>query len=137
MKEREEQGTDSHLGKKILEQLGYATWAELQKRASAAPDEVFPQVFPIVAATGDAGDSTARETLLHAASELAALVGVVADHLGTCGDELRIAKTGGAVGRSVFFDAQVDAALRRALPHAQIGGLRMSPAEAAARAARE
>jgi N-acetylglucosamine kinase-like BadF-type ATPase len=134
--ERERQGTDSNLGKKILEQLGYANWAELQERSSAEPDEVFPHVFPIVAAAGEAGDSNAREILLHAARDLATLVAAVADHLGTPGEDLRIAKTGGALGRSVFFDAQVDAALKKALPHAQIGGLRMSPAEAAARAAR-
>jgi len=137
MKEKERQGTDSNLGKKILEQLGYAEWAEVQKRASAEPDDIFPQVFPIVAGAGDAGDSTAREILVQAAGDLAALVAVVADHLGTPREDLRIAKTGGAVGRSVFFDEQVDVALKRALPHAQIGGLRMSPAEAAARAAKD
>jgi hypothetical protein len=43
---------------------------------------------------------------------------------------------GGTVGRSVYFDAQIDAALKKAMPHAQIGMLRMSPAEAAALAAR-
>jgi N-acetylglucosamine kinase-like BadF-type ATPase len=137
MKEKERQGTDSNLGKEILEQLGYAEWAEVQKRASAEPDAIFPQVFPIVAGAGDAGDSTAREILVQAAGDLAALVAVVADHLGTPREDLRISKTGGAVGRSVFFDEQVDAALKRALPHAQIGGLRMSPAEAAARAAKD
>jgi hypothetical protein len=43
---------------------------------------------------------------------------------------------GGMVGRSSFFDAQLDVALKRILPHAEIGRLQMSPAEAAARAAR-
>jgi hypothetical protein len=39
------------------------------------------------------------------------------------------------VGRSVFFDAQLDVALKQALPLAKIGGLAISPAEAAARIA--
>jgi hypothetical protein len=63
-------------------------------------------------------------------------VQVVADHGAYGREETLIAKTGGTVGRSAFFDAQVDAALKRVLPQARIGGLRMSPAEAAARAAR-
>jgi hypothetical protein len=55
--------------------------------------------------------------------------------MGHGGQSILIAKTGGTVGRSVFFDAQLDAALKKALPLAKIGGLAMSPAEAAARAA--
>lgn len=136
MKERERQGTDSALGKKILEQLGYASWQELQGRASAQPDNVFPLVFPIIAAAADAGDPAARETLLQAAGELSSLVSTVADHSSLGRGTFRIVKMGGTVGRSAYFDGQLDAALKRLFPAAQVGGLRMSPAEAAARAAR-
>ena len=136
MKERDQRGTDSTLGMKILEQLGCASWPELQQRATMQPDNVFPAVFPIVAAAGDAGDSAAREILVSAASELSSLVNTVAEHLGYGRENIMIVKTGGTVGRCAFFDVQLDAALKRVLPHAQIGGLRMSPAEAAARAAR-
>jgi len=136
MKERDQRGTDSTLGMKILEQLGCASWPELQQRATLHPDNVFPTVFPIVAAAADAGDSAAREILLHAASELSALVNTVAEHLGLGRGNTMIVKTGGTVGRCAFFDMQLDMALKRVLPQAQIGGLRMSPAEAAARAAR-
>jgi N-acetylglucosamine kinase-like BadF-type ATPase len=136
MKVREQQGSDSKLGRQILEGLGHATWAELQQRSNEAPDEVFPRVFPIVAASADAGDPDAREVLLHAARELSFLVAAIADYMGGRDQNLRIAKTGGALGRSVFFDMQVDAALKQVLPHARIGGLSMSSAEAAARAAR-
>src|ERR1700730_10220369 len=48
MKEREQLGTDSILGMKILEQLDCASWAELQQRAALQPDSVFPSVFPVV-----------------------------------------------------------------------------------------
>jgi N-acetylglucosamine kinase-like BadF-type ATPase len=137
MKEREEQGTDSILGMKILGQLCCASWPDLQRRASVRPDGIFPPVFPIVAAAADAGDVTAREILLQAAGELSSLVNAVAEHMGYGNQNILIVKTGGTVGRSAFFDAQVDAALKRVLPQARIGGLRMSPAEAAARAARK
>jgi N-acetylglucosamine kinase-like BadF-type ATPase len=136
MKEREEQGTDSILGKKILEELCCASWLELQKRATLHPDNVYPLLFPVVAAAADGGDATAREILLQAAGELSSLVNAVAEHMEYGSQNILIAKTGGTVGRSAFFDTQLDAVLKRVLPQARIGGLRMSPAEAAARAAR-
>ena len=136
IKDREERGTDTQLGKNILQQLGYESWPDLQQRATQQPDSVFPLVFPVVAAAADEGDVTAREILVQAARELASLVQAVAEHGAYGREEILIAKTGGTVGRSAFFDAQLDAALKRVLPEARIGGLRMSPAEAAARAAR-
>ncbi len=136
MKEREQRGMDSVLGTKILEQLECASWEELQQRAAAQPDSVFPSVFPVVAAAADAGDPAAREILLQAAGELCCLVNAVAEHSGQGRKNIMIVKTGGTVGRCAFLDMQLDAALKRVLPQAQIGGLRMSPAEAAARAAR-
>ncbi|HEV1996357.1 MAG TPA: BadF/BadG/BcrA/BcrD ATPase family protein [Candidatus Acidoferrum sp.] len=136
MKERDQRGTDSILGMKILAQLGCASWTDLQERAALQPDKVFPSVFPIVAAAADAGDPAAREILLQAAGELSSLVNAVAEHSGYGRENIMIVKTGGTVGRCAFFDMQLDAALKRVLPQAQIGGLRMSPAEAAARAAR-
>jgi N-acetylglucosamine kinase-like BadF-type ATPase len=136
MKEREQLGTDSNLGIKILEQLGYASWQELQERATLQADNVFPLVFPVVAAAADAGDPVAHEILLQAAGELSSLVKAVAEHSGQGREKIMIVKTGGTVGTCAFLDAQLDAVLKRALPEAQIGKLRMSPAVAAARAAR-
>ena len=136
MKEREGRAKDSSLGKAILEKLGYESWPDLQQRAKQQADSVFPLVFPVVAAQADEGDATAREILVQAARELASLVQAVAGHGAYGREEMLIAKTGGTVGRSNFFDAQVDAALKQVSPQARIGGLRMSPAEAAARAAR-
>ena len=136
MKEREQKGTDSSLGMKILEQLGCESWQDLQQRATQQPDSVFPLVFPVMAAAADGGDVTAREILVRAAGDLSSLVQAVAEHGGYGREDILVAKTGGTVGRSAFFDGQLDAALKRALPQARIGRLRMSPAEAAARAAR-
>jgi len=136
MKEREQQGSDSALGVRILAQLGYASWQEVMERAALSPDRVYPLAFPVVAAAADAGDAAAREILLQAAGELASLVIAVAEHSGQGREETRVLKIGGMVGKSFYFDAQLDAVLKRALPGARFGELRMSPAEAAARAAR-
>lgn len=136
VQEREARGIDSSLGLRILKQLGFESWPDLQRQAAKQPDSVFPLAFPVVAAAADEGDAAAREILMQAARELASLVQTVAEHGAYGREEILVAKTGGTVGRSAFFDAQLDAALKRVLPQARIGGLRMSPAEAAARAAR-
>ena len=137
IKEREQQGTESNLGSKILERVACASWPELQQRARLQADNVFPLLFPVVAAAADAGDVAAREILVQAAGELSSLVHAVDEHSGCTGEDIFVARTGGTVGRSAFFDAQLNEALKRVLPRARIGGLRMSPAEAAARAARK
>jgi N-acetylglucosamine kinase-like BadF-type ATPase len=136
IRERQQRGTDSILGRKILEQLGFGSWQELQQRATLQADNVFPAVFPVVAEAADAGDPAARETLLQAAGELSALVNAVAEHSGLGRENIMIVKTGGTVGRSAVFDAQLDTALKRVLPEARIGVLQTSLAEAAARAAK-
>jgi hypothetical protein len=46
-----------------------------------------------------------------------------------------IAKTGGMIGRSKYLESQIDERLRNAFPQIEIGSLRVSPAEAAARLA--
>src|SRR5260370_26844504 len=94
LKEREQRGTDSPLGIKILAQLGYASWQELQQRASAQPDDVFPLIFPIVRAAADAAEPEAREALSQAAGELSSLVQAVADHSNLGRGKFRIGKSG-------------------------------------------
>ena len=131
-----ETSAPSTLEGQILLQLGCSTWSEVQRRAETSPDDVFPRIFPVVTAAADAGDAAVREILLNAIAELSSLVREVAGRLGFHENEFRLAKTGGMFGRSVFFDAQFDAAAKKILPHAQLGGLRISPAEAAALAAR-
>jgi hypothetical protein len=51
------------------------------------------------------------------------------------GTHFIIAKTGGMIGRSKYLENQLDERLRSAFPLAEIGVLRVSPAEAAARMA--
>lgn len=126
----------SSLGAQILLQLNCATWAEVQRRAEAAPDEVFPPIFPVVAAAADAGDPAAREILLSAVNELMSLVTEVANQLGLSDTTFTLAKTGGMIGRSAFLDAALDTSLRNRFVHTQFAGLKISPAEAAALAAK-
>lgn len=134
--ERATQGADSALGRQILAQLQCAEWQVVQHRAQTMPDEIYPPIFPVVAAAADAGDATARGLLRDAANELASLVGEVADRLGLQGKEFALVKIGGTIGRSRFFDAEIDGALKQVVPTARIGKLQISPAEAAALVAR-
>lgn len=126
----------SALEKEVLLLLGCTSWAELLRRAESAPDDVYPRIFPVIATAADAGDVAVREILLSAVAELSALAQEVANRLGLHQNSFRLAKTGGMFGRSSFFDAQFDATMTKLFPHAEIGGLRISPAEAAALAAR-
>jgi N-acetylglucosamine kinase-like BadF-type ATPase len=136
VQERAKTGTDSALGRQILAQLQLAEWQVVQHRAQTMPDEIYPPIFPVVAAAADEGNATARELLRDAANQLASLVAEVADRLNLRGKEFLLVKIGGTMGRSRFFDAQIDGALKQLVPTAQIGKLRISPAEAAALAAR-
>src|SRR5712671_3168311 len=124
--------SDSALGRQILEQLRCTEWPVVQHRAQTIPDEIFPPLFPVVAGAADAGDAVAQEILVQAAQDLVSLIADVAERLHLRESAFLLAKIGGTVGRSRFFDAQIDAALKQVAPRAQVGKLRVSPAEAAA-----
>src|SRR5258707_14371594 len=97
-----------------------------QHRGQPMPDEIFPPIFPVIGAAADSGDATAQEILLHAAQEVSSLVADVADRLHLREKEFLLAKIGGTIGRSRFFDAQIDATLKQVVPSAKIGKLRIS-----------
>jgi N-acetylglucosamine kinase-like BadF-type ATPase len=132
---RKQHAANSRLGAQILDEFHCSDWPEVEQRAKSKPDDVFPKIFPIVAAAADASDSSAQRILQQAVDDLSSLVAEVADHLDLRNQPFLIAKTGGAMGRSTFFDTQLDAALKQLAPLARIGGLEVSPAEAAALAA--
>lgn len=135
LRERDRTGEDCLLGRSIVTQLGYRSWEEIQQRAGVTPDDVFPYVFPIVISAAEKHDELARILLRDAARELAGLVRIVALRAGLEGTSFFIAKTGGMLGRSAFFDAQLERELREGEPKARIGALPIAPAEAAARLA--
>jgi N-acetylglucosamine kinase-like BadF-type ATPase len=128
----ERTGADTPLGKKILSEIGAAGWAALQSRVYASPDEVFPRLFPIVLQAAESGDATARSVVEACAAALAELVDDLAERLQLQSQRFRLAKTGGMLGRSVWFDERLAYYLRRAAPLAEVSDLQLSPAEAAA-----
>ncbi len=128
-------GVDSAMGKLILQELEVSTWHEVQSLAHGVPDEVFPRIFPVIVRAADQGDPAARKLLQDAADDLATLVAALMQRLQLHDQKFLLAKTGGMVGSSSFFDQQVDERLRAIAPHAQFGALAISPAESAARLA--
>jgi N-acetylglucosamine kinase-like BadF-type ATPase len=130
MHENDRAGVDSPLGQRLLRELGCADWSDVKSRAQAASDEVFPRLFSVVAALAEIGDAAAQGILRAAAVDLAMLTENVAARLGLHG-QFFLAKTGGMMGRSKFLEAQLHERLRRAFPEAEIGQLKMTPAEAA------
>lgn len=128
----ERTGTDTALGKKILSEIGAATWADLQSRVYVAPDEVFPRLFPTLLEAVKTGDTAARSLLENCAAALTDLVGDLAERLQLQSQDFLLGKTGGMLGRSAWFDERLDHYLRKAAPHARFSDLQLSPAEAAA-----
>jgi N-acetylglucosamine kinase-like BadF-type ATPase len=147
MHENDRTGTDSLLGQRLLRELSCANWSEVKARAQAASDEVFPRLFSVVAMVADwletpsetpadtAARNTARGILREAAFDLASLTENLAERLRLRETRFVVAKTGGMVGRSKYLESQIDERLRNAFPLAELGSLRVSPAEAAARLA--
>ncbi|MGB2644709.1 MAG: BadF/BadG/BcrA/BcrD ATPase family protein [Candidatus Acidiferrum sp.] len=143
MHENDRTGADSVLGQRLLREVGCADWSGVKARAQAASDEVFPRLFSVVAALADsyessvgaAAKSSAQGILRAAAFDLAMLADNLAERLKLRETKLFLAKMGGVMGRCKFLDAQIDERLRNLFPLAELGELRMSPAEAAARLA--
>jgi N-acetylglucosamine kinase-like BadF-type ATPase len=123
------------LERKILRHLGCGNWAAVEQRCAVQADQVYPRVFPVVAAAADAGNRLAQELLLSAADELAAISFRLAERLALLGQPFPLGKIGGTIDRSRFFDEALDHALARVLPKAQIGELRLDQAELAAKIA--
>jgi len=128
----ERTGTDTALGKRILAEAGESGWAELQARIIAAPDEILPRLFPVVLQAAESGDAAARELVEECAAALAGLVNDLADRLRLHSQKFLLARTGGMLGRSEYFDERLDERLRKAAPFVQFGELKRSPAETAA-----
>jgi N-acetylglucosamine kinase-like BadF-type ATPase len=131
--ERDRSGEETALGKQLKRQLGVANWREFEDRISSTSlEQIYPQLFPVVANAADARDAIAREILRAAANDLAALVKILADDLSLQQVPFRLAKTGGMIGHCAFFDNELDSRLHEATPSAKIGLLPISPAHAAA-----
>jgi len=125
----------NELARQIFRHLGCANWAAVDAKAAANADDVYPRVFPVVAASADAGNILAQSLLSEASRKLAAIAMRLAESLGVAQETFPLAKTGGTVGRSQFFDQSLDAELKRKLPTAVFHVVSAKPAETAAQLA--
>lgn len=123
------------LSRQILRHLGCATWVAVDAKAAANADEIYPRVFPVVAAAADAGNPLAQSLLNDAARKLAAIALRLAEQLGVAQQKFPLGKAGGTMGRSQFFDQALDAELHAKLPTATISRVNADAAETAARIA--
>ena len=128
----ENRGPQTALSEKVLKWLGCTEWTRVLDWVVKNPDDVFPRIFPLVGELGDKGDAVSRDLLTTAAASLSELAFSVIDKLGMKDREISIAKAGGTIGRSKFFDAAIDERLHEIAPNAHVVALQMKPAEAAA-----
>src|SRR6201987_6113799 len=131
----EYRGRNTALSRRVLKWLGCSEWNRVLDWVVKNPDDVFPRIFPLVSELGDKGDLVCESILSNAAESLTELVASVLSRLKLNDREVPIAKAGGAVGRSRFFDAAIDEGLNRIAPRARLISLAMKPAEAAAQLA--
>ncbi|GAC1668659.1 MAG: BadF/BadG/BcrA/BcrD ATPase family protein [Candidatus Acidiferrum sp.] len=130
--EHKTRGASSRLEIQILRRLRYSEWSNVERQPVSSGEKLFPRIFPAIAAAGDAGDEVAQAILRRAAEHLAQLVADLAQTLRLHAAPFSVYKCGGTVGRSTFFDAQLDELLAQAASSAVIGSLPISPVDAAA-----
>ena len=110
-------------------------WDDLMLRIMNNPDDVFPKLFPVVAAAAISEDSAAKEILFGSAIGLGNLAMIVIRRLGMKGQEFRLVKCGGVFGHSQVLDSLLDSVLSSGALRAKISRLEISPAVGAARMA--
>jgi N-acetylglucosamine kinase-like BadF-type ATPase len=128
---QEHRGAETALSTRLFAWHQTQNWEPLLERIAKNPDDVFPATFPLVAQLADKNDAVCREILSTAAESLVELAVCVASELGWNHREILVAKAGGVYGRSKYFDAAIDAELKRVIPGASLAPLQISPAEAA------
>jgi N-acetylglucosamine kinase-like BadF-type ATPase len=110
-------------------------WDDLMLRTLKNPDDVFPKLFPVVAAAAQSQDSAAKEILFASAIGLGNLAMIVVRRLGMKGQQFPLVKCGGVFGHSRMLDTLVDSVLSSGALRAKISRLEISPAIGAARMA--
>jgi N-acetylglucosamine kinase-like BadF-type ATPase len=132
---RDDDAPASVLPEMISAALGRPEWDDLLLRIMSLPDEVFPQLFPVVAVAANAGDDVAKEIMFASAIGLGNLAMVVIQRLGMKGQEFSLAKCGGVFGHCHLLDSLLDSVLVSGALRAKILRLEISPAVGAARMA--
>jgi N-acetylglucosamine kinase len=110
-------------------------WDDLMLRIMKNPDDVFPKLFPVVAAAANSEDSAAKEIMFASAIGLGNLAMIVIRRLGMKGQQFPLVKCGGVFGRCHMLDSLLDSVLASGALRAKISRLEISPAVGAARMA--
>jgi glucosamine kinase len=110
-------------------------WDDLLLRIMKNPDDVFPKLFPVVAAAANSEDSAAKEILFASAIGLGSLAMTVIRRLEMKNLQFPLVKCGGVFGHSRMLDSLLDSVLTSGALRAKISRLEISPAVGAARMA--
>jgi N-acetylglucosamine kinase-like BadF-type ATPase len=127
----EHRGPETGLSGRIFAFHQCRNWDQLGEQIAKNPDAVFPKTFSLVASLAEDGDAVARQVLTEAAASLAGLAASVASELGWREQDVPVARVGGTHGRSKYFDAAIDAELKKSIPRVIGAALGMTPADAA------
>jgi N-acetylglucosamine kinase-like BadF-type ATPase len=119
----------------IADALECPDWDDLMLRTLKNPDDVFPKLFPVVAAAANSEDSAAKEILFASAIGLSNLAMIVIRRLEMKGQQFPLVKCGGVFGRSQLLDSLLDSVLLSGALRAKLSRLEISPAVGAARMA--
>lgn len=111
------------------------SWDDLRDRIAKDPDQVFPQIFPVLVAAAKMEDAAAREILFTAALQLSSMVLAVVRRLGMRESEFPLVKCGGVFGHSSILDGMLDSLLSSGIRGARTSRLEVSPSLGAARLA--
>jgi N-acetylglucosamine kinase-like BadF-type ATPase len=125
----------SVLPEMIATALECPDWDDLLLRVMKNADDVFPKLFPVVAAAANAEDSAAKEIIFASAIGLSNLAMTVIRRLGMKGEVFPLVKCGGVFGHCQMLDALLDSVLASGALRAEISRLEIFPALAAARMA--
>jgi N-acetylglucosamine kinase-like BadF-type ATPase len=132
---RDTDAPPTDLTRMIPAALNCPDWDELMVRIMENPDDVFPKLFPVVAAAANSEDSSAKEILFASAIGLGNLAMIVIRALGLKSLQFPLVKCGGVFGRSRLLDSLLDSVLASGALRAKISRLEISPAIGAARMA--
>ncbi len=123
------------LSKMIPAAIDCPDWDDLLLRMMNNPDDVFPKLFPAVAAAANSEDDAAKEILFSSAIGLGTLAMTVIRRLGMKNEQFPLMKSGGVFGHSRMLDSLLDSVLASGALRAKISRLEISPAVGAARMA--
>jgi N-acetylglucosamine kinase-like BadF-type ATPase len=132
---RDADASPTELNRMIAAALNTPDWDDLLLRIMSDPDDVFPKLYPVVAAAANAEDDAAKEILFGSAIGLGNLAMIVIRRLGMKGQSFPLVKCGGVFGHSRMLDSLLDSVLASGALRAKISRLEISPAIGAARMA--